>query len=292
MWHPIITCIYFYLLFCECLICDVILFKYSFLFTQMHKCHFRRYSLTALLFIRRLSRRQHVTSWTKTTLPLFYPFSLENVFICLSLITGTVLEPSPASLGWRQGTSLDKLPVCLGTRWSLGGFGNLLKGTWVADTSRTTSTPPIFSPTWGSNLLKPPSPGQSPTQHNAPLFYWYRVLIIHNSKPWWAKCYSCDRTPHNREIWPSLICGNSNLTGGNNIRMIISSADTMACKYSLKTLSTSYSKDLNASSRPALLISVEAPGSYWPLSALSFILLCWSNFAGDRLALRALPLRN
>lgn len=63
-------------------------------------------------------------------------------------------------------------------------------------------------------------------------------------------------------------------------------------KYRPKSLSTSHSKDLPASSRPAILISVEAPGSYWPLSVLAFILLCWSNFAGDRLALRALLLQN
>lgn len=52
------------------------------------------------------------------------------------------------------------------------------------------------------------------------------------------------------------------------------------CACSLKALSTSHSKDLTASGRPALLISREASGSYWPhlCALLHFAVLeqfCW-----------------
>lgn len=65
----------FYLVCCECLICDDIF--YSCLCTQMHKCLFRRCHLKTPLLIRS-SQKQHVKTFshccrrTKTTPPLFY----------------------------------------------------------------------------------------------------------------------------------------------------------------------------------------------------------------------------
>lgn len=53
----------------------------------------------------------------------------------------------------------------------------------------------------------------------------------------------------------------------------------LSAENSIQILSTSHSNDLSASGRPALLISMEASGNYWPLSALlhSAVLkqFCW-----------------